>query len=1042
MVESIKELVKNRKELIAIHEKNNFTNGIHSLLTDLYPDTAHFIFELLQNAEDMNATNVRFELDPEGIYFEHNGSKRTFNLDDIDAITNIGHNVQKKDDPTSIGKFGVGFKAVFAYTATPEIQSGEYHFQIKDYFVPDFKSKKYIKKSKIKDTTITRFYFPFNNPQKATDIAYRETLNGLKALDNSSILFLQNIKKIEFALSRKEVGFVERIDNDSNFVNIRCKGYDTKAITESVWLKFSSIEEITDEHGNLKTLPISIAYAIGEDKKDKKTSIVPIKGGGKTFIYFPAEKEHSGLRFHINAPFASTVARDSVRNCEDNNKLIKKIAKLVAKSIPTIKSLGLINHSFFETLPNTRDNLSFFYSVIFDYVYNSFRNCDYIPTKDGSYVSSKNALTGPAIISNLFENEDVFYLYDVNKRWIVNALRNSLADYFLQSLDIQSFSYTEFITAFSAQNRDRIESFVKEKKIDWLRAFYLVCGEAYDILDTANKKAFVTMARATSFIQSTKKNFHKPTEIYILPNNVSLINKSTTIVNPRLIEITKTNKSGEKINRFLSNILEIQQYGPKIEIINLLETYNKEIIINDDYFNAILLFAQYRETNTDVDFSAYKFLLCDDEEGHSYSDYAENLYIGTSYGNPDGKYLAKAYNKLCISDKYADYYDNKQVKLFIRFALSCGVHNEIEIVENNVFSNPLFKTKLSSNGHRTVQETKVDYTIENIRNLLASNSIQVSKCVWKSLLKYGKGPWCKYTTAKYSPNGTKTTRTCDSTLVYYLKTLAWIPNKHGVFCKPADIQISDLRKDFVYETDNKLLEALEFGKTKTDEEKRNEKIIKELEESGLHVISEDDYRKFEEWKKLERLEKEVVPRSADELLKKQVKHQKDEDPETELPIEADVELTFKNAKKMRPSTKRLFGRIENSTKEEKALLLTWYQGKCQMCDNSIISYTGIPHFVARNIINTQHLTIAVRQTTDLAWNSLCLCPNCAAKYSVCSRDISGLYHQILETKIPSSKSTTIVLTIELDGKIQEIKYSAEHFAALKKAIKLIDKSAQ
>ena len=155
MAESIQELVKNRKDLVAVHRKNDFTDGIHALLTDLYPDTAHFIYELLQNAEDMNATTVRFELDHNGIYFEHNGSKRTFNLDDIDAITNIGHNRQKKDDPTTIGKFGVGFKAVFAYTSTPEIQSGEYHFQIKDYFVPDFKVKKYIKKAKIKKTVET-----------------------------------------------------------------------------------------------------------------------------------------------------------------------------------------------------------------------------------------------------------------------------------------------------------------------------------------------------------------------------------------------------------------------------------------------------------------------------------------------------------------------------------------------------------------------------------------------------------------------------------------------------------------------------------------------------------------------------------------------------------------------------------------------------------------------------------------------------------------------------------------------------------------------
>lgn len=106
------------------------------MLTDLYPDTAHFIYELLQNAEDMNVTTVRFILSEEGIEFEHNGTKRSFTIDDIDAITNVGHNVSKKDDPTSIGKFGIGFKSVMAYTKTQYIHLGTFHFKIEEYFVP------------------------------------------------------------------------------------------------------------------------------------------------------------------------------------------------------------------------------------------------------------------------------------------------------------------------------------------------------------------------------------------------------------------------------------------------------------------------------------------------------------------------------------------------------------------------------------------------------------------------------------------------------------------------------------------------------------------------------------------------------------------------------------------------------------------------------------------------------------------------------------------------------------------------------------------
>ena len=84
--------------------------------TGFYPDPAHFIYELLQNAEDMEATEVTFKLFSDKLIFEHNGTKRDFDLDDIDAITNKGKS-PKANDPTQIGKFGMGFKACLLYTS-------------------------------------------------------------------------------------------------------------------------------------------------------------------------------------------------------------------------------------------------------------------------------------------------------------------------------------------------------------------------------------------------------------------------------------------------------------------------------------------------------------------------------------------------------------------------------------------------------------------------------------------------------------------------------------------------------------------------------------------------------------------------------------------------------------------------------------------------------------------------------------------------------------------------------------------------------------
>ena len=124
---TLKELRQKRMKWVEANRENNFEDGIKRLLTDLYPDNAHFIYELLQNAEDAQATEVRFTLQEDGVEFEHNGD-RLFTIGDVEAITSIGITT-KRDDPTNIGKFGVGFKAVFAYTSTPEVASGEFHFR-------------------------------------------------------------------------------------------------------------------------------------------------------------------------------------------------------------------------------------------------------------------------------------------------------------------------------------------------------------------------------------------------------------------------------------------------------------------------------------------------------------------------------------------------------------------------------------------------------------------------------------------------------------------------------------------------------------------------------------------------------------------------------------------------------------------------------------------------------------------------------------------------------------------------------------------------
>ena len=108
--------------------------GVKPNVVDKYAETAHFIYELLQNADDANATEVTIILIDDRLLFKHNGTKH-FNIaseeddrvGDINSITGIG-NSSKENTQNKIGKFGVGFKAVFQYTDTPEIYESRGRF--------------------------------------------------------------------------------------------------------------------------------------------------------------------------------------------------------------------------------------------------------------------------------------------------------------------------------------------------------------------------------------------------------------------------------------------------------------------------------------------------------------------------------------------------------------------------------------------------------------------------------------------------------------------------------------------------------------------------------------------------------------------------------------------------------------------------------------------------------------------------------------------------------------------------------------------------
>jgi len=106
-------------------------NAEELLSRRVYTDPGHFLFELLQNAEDAGARRWRVEVGPRRVAVWHDGTP--FDAKDVVGVLSIGQTTKKKGQ---IGFFGVGFKAVYEICERPQVYSGHFAFEIADISIP------------------------------------------------------------------------------------------------------------------------------------------------------------------------------------------------------------------------------------------------------------------------------------------------------------------------------------------------------------------------------------------------------------------------------------------------------------------------------------------------------------------------------------------------------------------------------------------------------------------------------------------------------------------------------------------------------------------------------------------------------------------------------------------------------------------------------------------------------------------------------------------------------------------------------------------
>lgn len=342
------------------------------ILVDQYSDRTHFIFELIQNAEDAGATYVTFSLYPDRLVLCHNG--KPFTEADIQGICGIR---STKDEPESgkIGRFGIGFKSVYAYTKTPRIYSGQYSFRICNLVLP------YAEENEATgDDTI--LILPFDG-EVNPETAYNEIGDALKKYLSSDVLFaLCNVRNIsckiypdenEWSVSKE----FTQVDNGVDKVLLTQKPIDSA--------KKLLVFRTQDKQ------PILIGYELETDGQGKDR-VIPTEQHYLYVFFQTAVETHQ--TFYIHVPFSTTPARDNVRHNEVNQFLAEKLAALFADSVRWLLKNGYVTLEFLNEVYPILDtckeeNLRGIHEMGLALLRDGLA---LLPTEEGGYCSIQNAM--------------------------------------------------------------------------------------------------------------------------------------------------------------------------------------------------------------------------------------------------------------------------------------------------------------------------------------------------------------------------------------------------------------------------------------------------------------------------------------------------------------------------------------------------------------------------------------------------------------------------------------------------------------------------
>lgn len=829
----IEEVRRDREDLARVLKKHT---GIRKIVEDLYPDSAHFIYELMQNAEDTGATEANFVLSDTSLVFEHNG--RAFERKDIYGITDIGEGTKAKDDD-KIGRFGVGFKAVFAYSETPHIWSPTFSFKIEELVLPTSIPPQQNIGAR------TRFEFPFNNPKKPKEEAYADVDEGLRGLAETTLLFLSHLQSVGWRTEAGASGQILRIQHSEHHLEV-LKESSLEGTSSLHFLKFE--QPVPGLEKQRVALAFSLDLLPNIKAFDGKTTLAKqfriIESRGSVAVYFPAEKENSSLRFHLHAPFVPELSRASIKETSANAPLFAQLAQLAAESLHHIRDLGLLTAEFLAVLPNQQEQIPPRYEGIRKSIIAAMNDEPLTPTHAKSHAPAKYLFQAKVNLKDLLGESDIEYLIDYDDeppQWAVAATqKNTNVDRFLSSLAIQDWGIEEFVELltdkaaegtrylskppyFASEPDEDFMAWLQSKPTEWHQQFYALLYTELAPEGDLDRIKDCRIVRLGNGNHSSGGKCFFPSEGVerdeLLPR-----------VDAAVYSSGKSKAQQHNAFKLLEEIgVRVVGEAEQIEVI-LEQRYTSEADVPDEktYIKDLRRFIALVEKEPDqaTMFEEYYIFEGRDAWRQPSEVYLDKPYLETG--------LAAFYEALGeeadlspLDERYQDC--GIAIKKLAAFAKAVGAAADLKISKVYCHDNPEWPYLRAVGGQRYTSAIDSDYTIAGLAELLASPSLALSKLVWRTMCALpGDG---RHLVAMYRRNASSGSRTANSQLVHILRQAAWVPQENGSFVRPAEASRNLLLDGFPFDPGQKWLKVVLFGEEVTrrsEEQQQKQAVAKEL----------------------------------------------------------------------------------------------------------------------------------------------------------------------------------------------------------------------